>query len=476
MSKLPFQWKTILKGFIVLLTLSVGAQLHAQTQSGYYSHDAYLTSFDAGNPKVVAASYQNTNVVPSQQDTSAVPCETCIVSETAPEGLFLHKLNNSSGYGFFIEGYIDQGLTYGSSEDYQTPAAMNDKEGYQMNQLYLSLGRKVVKGNHFSVGAQIDIMFGTDYYYMSSAGLENHSDNSNHWNSMSDDYNYRAGRSEYGVALPQFYAEFYAPFMEGLDVKVGHFYSVMGYESMRSDQNFFYSRTYSKMYGMPTSMTGVIAEQGLGCGWNLVYGAVNEWNAFDTPNDTFSGVLGANYTNYNGFFTFAVTTMFGDQHAPCYQYETYSDDAEMCFVLNTYAKFQLSQRLSYVCEFTVGYDDREYFCMETFENNHGRAWFGLTNYLFYDICDDLTLGFRFEWFNDSDNTVIDGGYGWASIDDSVNYFAFTFGANWTPLSWLSIRPEIRYDFSDYECAGMETYNNWSSDYQLTVGADMIIRF
>lgn len=477
MNKLPFQWKTILKGFIVLLTVGVGIQLHAQAQPNSYNHDMYLASYDAHQNAAIANN-------PTYPPTCTPDCT--VVEPASMDGLILHRFNNSaiatagSGFlgagSFFVEGYIDQGLTYGSSEDYQTPAAMNDQVGYQMNQLYLSFGRKVVKGNQFSIGGQIDVMFGTDYYYMSSAGLENRPDNTNHWNKMDGDYNYRAGRSEYGVALPQAYAEIYAPIMNGVDVKVGHFYSVMGYESMQNNQNFFYSRSYSRMYGMPTSMTGAIGEFGLGCGWNMILGAVNEWNAFDTLDDSFSGVFGFNYKSRNGFFTFAATTMIGEQHAPCYQFETYSEDAEMCYVFNTYAKFQFTERFSYVCEFTAGYDDREYFCMETFDNNRGRAWFGLSNYAFFKVVDQLTLGVRFEWFHDADNTVIDSGYGWASIDDAANYYAITFGANWTPVSWISVRPEIRYDFSDFECGDMQTYDNWSSDYQLTVGADVIVRF
>ena len=345
-----------------------------------------------------------------------------------------------------------------------------------MNQLYLSLGRKVERADQFAFGGQIDIMYGTDYYYMSATGLETHSDNSNRWNSGKMDPYYRTGHSKYGFALPQFYGEIYAPLLNGVSVKFGHFDSVMGFESLQSDRNFFYSHSYSRLYGMPTSMTGAIATAGLVNGWSLIFGAVNEWNSFDAVNDNFSAVMGLNFENCDRTFSFAATVMYGQQTAPCYHFATLSEDETDVLIFNTNAKFQLTQRLAYACEFTFGYDERDYLCLEIFGSKHGRAWYGLTNYLFFDVCETLTLGARFEWFNDADNTVIDGGYGFAIQDDAVNYFALTLGANWTPLHWLTIRPEVRYDFSDFEVGELKSYDAWTSDDMVTFGADVIVRF
>jgi len=469
MKKLTFQWKTVLKGICALLSAAVCIQLQAQQNAETWNYQTFQESAVAQVP------------IEGSQTPDGNVCEAEV-----PDGLFLHRLNNSPGAtcgsaflgpgAFFIDGHISQGLSYSNADsEYRSPMGTCDRDGYQMNQLYLSLGRKVEKGDQLAVGGRIDFMFGTDYYYMASAGFENTPVNQPHWNDWGDDVLYRARRDQYGFAMPQIYGEVYAPIFGGLDLKIGHFHSVMGYESLESTENFFYSHSYARIYGMPTSMTGVMATSNINCNWELIYGAVNEWNAFDTENDNFSGVLGLKYKSRTGFFTFGVTTMFGEQSAPCYQFETYGE-SEMTFVLNTYAKFKFTPRLTYAIEFTAGYDEREYFCMETFDTNTGRAWFGLTNYVYYQLFDNLALGTRIEWFCDSDNTIIDGGYGFSTIDDSANYFAVTFGANWTPLPWMTVRPEIRYDFSDFEYADMKTYDAWSADDQLTVGADLIIRF
>ncbi len=496
MNTKSFHKKAILKGISAFLTLAaLSSSVFAQSSypSESFGRDAALASFDRADQNSRAQAQAASLNVANEQSTLPPDAERGFSEEyivepeiAEPDGLILNRLNNAPasqigsaflGAGsFFINGYAAQGLRYGNTDgDYYAPMGMNDKEGYQLNQLYLSIGRKVEKGDRWSLGGQIDLMYGTDYYYMSSAGLENRCDNSPHWNSTDDNYMYRAGRSEYGCALPQAFAELYAPIMGGVDVKVGHFYSVMGYESLESNRNFFYSNSYARMYGMPTSMTGAVATLGLVNGWSLVLGGVNEWNAFDSDEDNFSGVFGLTYEGADKFFTFSATLMYGKQCAPCYQFETYSDAADVT-VFNTFAKFQFTQRLSYVCEFTAGYDDRDYFEMATFGTHRGRAWFGLNNYLFYQVCDTLTLGTRFEWFNDADSTVIDGGYGFSTRDEASNYFALTVGANWTPLCWMTIRPEIRYDFSDWECGNLRTYDGWTDESQVTVGADIIVRF
>ncbi len=469
MKKLTFQWKTVLKGICALLSAAACLQSYAQQSAETWNNLNFQESAVAQVP------------IEGSQAPVRYDCEPEV-----PDGLFLHRLNSSPGArwgsgvlgpgSFFIDGHISQGLSYSNADsDYRSPMGTCDRDGYQMNQLYLSLGRKVEKSDRLSVGGQVDFMFGTDYYYMASAGLENTQINQPHWNAWGDDARYRAGRDEYGFAMPQIYGEVYAPIFGGVDLKIGHFNSVMGYESLESTKNFFYSHSYARIYGMPTSMTGVMGSTNINNYWEFIYGAVNEWNAFDTENDNFSGVLGLKFKSRDGFFTFGVSTMFGDQSAPSYQFETYGEP-DMTFVLNTYAQFKFTPKFPYAIEFTAGYDDREYFCMETFGMNHGRAWFGLTNYVYYQLFDTLALGARVEWFCDCDNTVIDGGYGFSAIDDSANYFAVTFGANWTPLPWMTIRPEIRYDFSDFEYAGMKTYDAWTTDDQLTVGADLVIRF
>ena len=383
---------------------------------------------------------------------------------------------------FFVEGYVDQGFNVNSnSSSYGEPMGVDDKEGYQLNQLYLSFGRYVCKGSQWSLGGQIDVMYGTDYYYMTSTGLETTQSNDPHWNGTrkgTDEF--RASRNLYGMALPQAYLEVYAPILAGVDVKVGHFHSVMGFESNQANQNFFYSRSYTSIYGMPTSMTGVMTDWRLGDCWSVVAGAVNEWNCFDSPNDHYSFVVGATYENRCGNFAFSALVMNGKQNAATFQANDYSDDSANTTVLDLFAKFKFTERLAYVVEFNYGNNDAEVYDILNDDTFKGRNWYGFSNYLFYCMSDTLTLGARFEWFHDKENTVVSGGYQSTFANMGVNYFSWTFGANWDPRPWLTIRPEIRWDFSDMELEANDqtwySYDRNTANYQFTVGCDAIVRF
>ncbi|MCI0554326.1 MAG: porin, partial [Anaerolineae bacterium] len=101
-------------------------------------------------------------------------------------------------------------------------------------------------------------------------------------------------------------------------------------------------------------------------------------------------------------------------------------------------------------------------------------WYGVNQYLTYDMVNTVALGLRFEWFRDEDGSrVLDG------LGNNIapnHYFAITGGVNWSPTSWLKIRPEVRYDWSTstpaYDVAdGTSTRFN-----QILISADAIIQF
>lgn len=380
----------------------------------------------------------------------------------------------------FVEGYIAQGFNVNTNSSTSgEPMAVNDREGYQMNQAYLSFGRHVIKGSQWSVGGRIDVMFGTDYYYMTATGLETDTDNQPHWNSMSDDPGFRASRSLYGMALPQAYGEIYAPILGGVDVKIGHFHSVMGFESNQANQNFFYSRSYTSVYGMPTSMTGVMTDWRITDGLSVIAGAVNEWNAFDTPEDHFSFVVGATYENPCGNFALSALVMSGKQSAAAFQANGHDEGADTT-VVDVFAKFKLTERLAYVAEFNYGTNDAEVYDILADSTFKGRNWYGFSNYLFYCMSDTLTLGARFEWFCDKENTAVTGGQNTTFANVGANYFSWTVGANWDPCPWLTVRPEMRWDYCDLELdVDGETfyaYDRNSANYEFTVSCDAIVRF
>ena len=416
------------------------------------------------------------------------------VMETSCDGLFLgdfcEPICQPSCVGIlgpgclFVEGWVDQGFNVNSNKNSSTnlPMATDDYEGYQLNQLYLSFGRRIIKADQWALGGQIDIMYGTDYYYMTSTGLETTPQNIPHVNGQkTDNTQYRAIYTKYGMALPQFFFEIYAPILNGVDVKIGHFDSVMGFESNQATQNFFYSRSYQSVYGMPTTMTGVITDWKIGDCWSIIAGGVNEWNAFCTSGDEdFSFVIGATYENLCGNFAVSAIVMNGKQKGATFMPVGYPDDANNTTLVNLILKYKFSERFAYVGEFTYGNNDAIVNEGDT-DQFRGRNWYGFSNYLFYCINEHLTFGTRFEWFQDKENTVVGGGNRVTLDKTPANYFTLSLGVNWDPFTWLTIRPELRWDYSDLEIKDAPNgngyaFDNGDSKTLFTFGCDAIVRF
>ena len=149
-----------------------------------------------------------------------------------------------------IYGWLAQGFTINPDDPnnrFNGPLTFNDRSNeYQLNQLYVAFENIVDRcGCDWDLGGRVDLLYGTDYFFTQAAGLETHSDGTPRWNSANgprDD----GTAALYGLAMPQLYAEVFAPIGNGLTVKMGHFYSIVGYESVMYTQNFFYSHSYAQ--------------------------------------------------------------------------------------------------------------------------------------------------------------------------------------------------------------------------------------
>ncbi len=95
----------------------------------------------------------------------------------------------------------------------------------------------------FDIGGRIDYIYGTDGPDTQAFGIDN-----DHWDNGWDNGN------DYGSAIPQLYME--AGYGD-LSVKVGHFYTIIGYEVVQAPDNFFYSHAYTMYNSEPFTHTGV---------------------------------------------------------------------------------------------------------------------------------------------------------------------------------------------------------------------------
>ncbi len=342
--------------------------------------------------------------------------------------------------GWFLDAWVAQGFTWNPQDPasgFNTPLTFNDfSNDYQMNQLYATFGRAVNEcGRCWDIGGRIDLLYGTDYFFTTADGLETRQDGVPHWNSGNGP---RVARgftfARYGLALPQAYGEVFAPFLSGLKVKLGHFYSPLGYESVRAPENFFYSHSFTWQYGLPRTFSGALADLAVGK-VNFQFGWTQGWNTWDNANGAPGYLAGFTWCpNRCSSLAFGLTTGREDPTG-------FNDRTAYSLVYTR----KLIGGVTYVFENVLG--TQSLAAVDEQFNLTSAKWYGFNNYFFFEINPMLTFGIRAEWFRDQDNFRVLG-IPLASSVNGGNYASVSLGANWRPKCNLIVRPEIRFDRSD----------------------------
>ncbi len=407
---------------------------------------------------------------------------------------------------FYYDWWLAGGVTSNAQPPITTSSVSGDPSypgnvdatNLEMNQFYAVLGIETEKENRVSFGARADLLYGTDYLLAGSVGLETQNyrrttagggpaqsvyEATPRWNMTEE-----GGFPRYGLAMPQLYGEAYLPILEGLSIKMGHYYSPTGVESVMSPQNFFYSNSYSMLFGTPQTLTGVLATQKLNDNLSILVGCDQGWNTWDSKTGYVSMLGGFVWENNDKDASVAFTLMNGDRAV---QIDGTSKDPIIKGNMTNYSlvfRKQLNCCWRFMLEHDLGcFENGAQYLNEdrqlTFENAN---WYTIAGYLIYDYSECLSFGMRMEWFQDS-------GYSrWLSNPSLIrttsyntqgqDYYDLTFGANWKPTNSLLIRPEIRYDWSNYE----RIYNRTGKSYYaydqgnkkdlFTLGCDMILQF
>lgn len=227
----------------------------------------------------------------------------------------------------------------------------------------------------------------------------------------------------YGWAVPQLYGE-----LEVADwnVKLGRFYTLIGYESVMAPDNFFYSHSITMYNSEPFTHTGVLASREIGNYGTVYAGWTAGWDTgFDQFKNSGSWLGGIGYelaTNLNVNYISTVGN-FGARGDSAYSHSIVIDLA-------------LNDCLSWVVQ-------NDYLRVgSTGEDN-----IGLNQYLFYELTDKVAVGARMEWWKGEVQT------GYAPHDavlpkkGSLSYYAATLGVNYRPCCNFMCRPEVRHDWS-----------------------------
>ena len=362
--------------------------------------------------------------------------------------------------GITVGGWANTGITYnaaGSDNGFNGPVTFGDRHSeVQLNQLNLFIQRAVAtEGTGWDFGGRFDVMFGTDSFYTQSYGAQ-----AGHW-----DLNLLGNRNNrfYDLALPQAYAEIYAPIGNGLNIKVGHFYTPIGYETVPAPDNFFYTHAYTMQFGEPFTHTGVLLNYTVDANWALTGGALTGsttggWDGgFDKQLGNWGGLLGTTWTSNDKGTSLNLTGTFS---------ETSETNSSSWAMYSAVFKHNITEKTHLMVQHDHG------FANGATAGGKDATWYGVNTHLTYDIKDNLVAGLRGEWFRDQDGFRV--GYPartYAGTNGGSSYYAVTAGVNYKPVSWLNLRPNVRYDWAD----GSRPFGNTKQD-QFLFSTDFSVTF
>lgn len=387
---------------------------------------------------------------------------------------------------FVVESWLDQGFTWNTANpgnQSNLPVTFNDRANeYEMNQLYLVMQRKLDHRKRWDWGARVDLLYGTDYVYTQAIGLETRNDGTNLWNGPGprESFGGPGGAAMYGISMPQIYAEFLTPIAHGTTIKVGHFYSIMGHESVMAPENFFYSHSYTTQYAEPFTHTGILFDYRYRPNFAIKAGIVRGWDAWEDPSVLGESVQrvgflgGVSWQSYD-----ERTAMDFNIYAGNEQFAFFSNELQNRTNYSLVLKREISPRLTYVFQHDLGVQQGASFTFTTdpFAIKEIPAyWYTVVNYLYYKMNEKTSLGFRLEWFNDPKLSRV------LQLPTSMgstggNYYEATVGLNWKPFNRCVVRPELRWDWSDVTPLGTQgSYNEFTDKNQFTMGVDVLYRF
>jgi len=379
------------------------------------------------------------------QDCNPIDCDDC-----DPWRLFgCYNDSNCLGvnvYGFVAIGYAYNGERPANRSNLPVTFINRDNE-LTANQAWTTIERTIDQDDcNWQLGGRVDFMAGSDAAYTQAVGLD-------------DKWNNRHG---YGSALPQAYLEIGN---DRLSVKLGHYFTIVGYEVVPANGNFFMSHAYTMQYAEPFTHTGALATYKLNDQVNVMAGADLGWDRWRDDNRRASFLGGVSWTSCDERTTIALTGTIGDEAEG--NALTAPNGSANRWMTSFVLSHELTSRWTYVLQSDV-------------VNQNGVVQqdgelYGINQYVFYKINCCWDAGLRVEWFRDDDGGRVRNAAG--------NYFAGNFyevtaGLNWKPRSNWIIRPEARWDWFDgiagIGAGGPLPFNGGTSARQFTLAVDAIM--
>jgi len=201
-----------------------------------------------------------------------------------------------------ISGYVDTSIHWDMGTGNANPPGFvynaGKQDGFNLNAINLRIDKPLDEAQ-WAAGYRVDLLFGPNANVIAtqSSGLGSGSD----------------------FAITQGYVALRAPIGNGLDLKLGVFDTIVGYESYHSGNNPNYTRSYGNTIE-PTTHTGLLATYqvnetiGLAAGIANTYGPVISSRAHPVPPPAGAGVSGTkaeSFKTYMGAVAFTAPESWG---------------------------------------------------------------------------------------------------------------------------------------------------------------------
>jgi hypothetical protein len=375
-----------------------------------------------------------------------------------------------------IYGWVEAGYTYdhrhhtGDINSPILPGPFNHEVGnhFMLNQADLRFER-LVDSSKFDVGGLIEVLGGTDAGITHSGGMA--LDGVDPTTSLSaNQINQIKYQANPQFDIPQAYIDVNLPLGNGLKLRLGKFATLLGNETIDPRGNLFYSHSWI-FNALPFTQTGVLGSYTLNDQWSVTAGVTRGWDMTLEDNNSAIDGTGSIAFTPNKQWSAVLNWNVGPENS--------GDDGHYRTVVDPIISWQATDQLKLTLEGLYIYDGG--LNAAAFDTTHayGDVW-GAAAYASYAVNEYLTVNGRFEKYHTSAEGTL--GAVSAPAGGSLNIYEITLGATITPLPKdailknLSVRPEIRYDFSDSSANPPFSSGGRPFKDQLTFAADIILKF
>lgn len=369
-------------------------------------------------------------------------------------------------------GWLAQSFTwnpYSPNDRFNGPMTWTDRSNeYQMNELYGYIGRASnTEGCGWDWGFRTDALYGTNYRWNTSAGFETSFGNGQF----------------YGLAIPQLYGEVA---YNDLTVKVGRFYSPVGYYVVGTANNFFPVLPYTFQYGEPFTHTGAYGVYKYSDELTLGAGITHGWDSTDNTGNNHAGGLATATWTIDEQRSLAYVGVFGP--------EPNFSGVNLAPAIGLGYTSRYLQTLVYTRKFS---DDVMGVLQSDFGTQHDAVaagqtakWYGLNAYLYWNMTCRCQWGLNGEWFRDQGGFRVGGvlpsfgspnarGLPLTRSGYDGSFYRIMFGPKYYFTPNIYGRAALAADWYEGKATnqfGLRPFDDGTKDHQQVVVFDVIATF